>query len=61
MLDSIVWILAGITAWCVASLALALIVGPLVRRRREGVEVVRPVQARVLAAPRLAAPVQLQR
>ena len=32
MLTSVVLILAGITAWCVASLALALIVGPLVRR-----------------------------
>lgn len=31
MLTSVVWILAGITAWCVASLALALIVGPMVR------------------------------
>ena len=61
MLDSIVWILAGITAWCVASLALALIVGPLVRRRRGDEDVVRPVQARPLSAPRLAAPVQLQR
>ena len=38
MLTSVVLILAGITAWCVASLALALIVGPLVRRadRAEG-------------------------
>ena len=33
MVTSLVWILAGITAWCVAALALALIVGPLVRRR----------------------------
>lgn len=31
MLTTVVLILAGITAWCVASLALALIVGPLVR------------------------------
>lgn len=31
MLFSLVWILAGITAWCVASLALALIVGPMIR------------------------------
>jgi hypothetical protein len=31
MITSLVFILAGITAWCVASLALALIVGPLVR------------------------------
>lgn len=31
MLTSVVLILAGITAWCVASLALALIVGPMVR------------------------------
>jgi len=38
VLTSVVLILAGITAWCVASLALALIVGPLVRRadRAEG-------------------------
>ena len=38
MLTSVVLILAGITAWCVASLALALIVGPMVRRadRAEG-------------------------
>jgi len=61
MLESLVWILAGITAWCVASLALALIVGPLVRRRRGDVDVARPVQSRPLSAPRLAAPVQLQR
>lgn len=33
VLTSVVLILAGITAWCVAALALALIVGPLVRRR----------------------------
>lgn len=32
MLTTVVLILAGVTAWCVASLALALIVGPLVRR-----------------------------
>ena len=32
MLTSVVLILAGITAWCVASLALALIVGPMVRK-----------------------------
>jgi hypothetical protein len=57
MLESIVWILAGITAWCVASLAFALLVGPLVRRRQGIAEPVR----RPLAAPRLAAPVQLQR
>lgn len=36
MLTSVVLILAGITAWCVASLALALIVGPLVRRSDRG-------------------------
>jgi hypothetical protein len=59
MLESIVWILAGVTAWCVASLAFALLVGPLVRRNR-GAEA--PVhRPRPLAAPRLAAPVQLQR
>lgn len=32
MLTTLVLVLAGITAWCVASLALALIVGPLVRK-----------------------------
>lgn len=32
MLFSLVWVLAGITAWCVASLAVALLVGPMVRR-----------------------------
>ena len=32
MLTTVVLVLAGITAWCVASLALALIVGPMVRR-----------------------------
>jgi hypothetical protein len=58
MLESIVWILAGVTAWCVASLAFALLVGPLVRRS-SGAAVTR--QPRPLAAPRLAAPVQLQR
>jgi hypothetical protein len=31
MLFSLVWVLAGITAWCVASLALALVVGPMIR------------------------------
>lgn len=31
VLTSVVLILAGITAWCVAALALALIVGPMVR------------------------------
>jgi hypothetical protein len=59
MLESIVWILAGVTAWCVASLAFALLVGPLVRRTRGTAEPVRA--SRPLAAPRLAAPVQLQR
>lgn len=59
MLESIVWILAGVTAWCVASLAFALLVGPLVRRNRgTDAAVHRP---RPLAAPRLASPVQLQR
>ncbi|HEV7624479.1 MAG TPA: hypothetical protein VGO26_10095 [Amnibacterium sp.] len=58
MLDSIVWILAGVTAWCVASLAFALLVGPLVRRDRGTAE---RAEQRPLAAPRLAAPVQLQR
>lgn len=32
MLTTLVLVLAGITAWCVASLALALIVGPMVRK-----------------------------
>ena len=32
MLTTVVLVLAGITAWCVASLALALIIGPMVRR-----------------------------
>ena len=32
VLTTLVLVLAGITAWCVASLALALIVGPMVRR-----------------------------
>jgi hypothetical protein len=32
VLTTLVLVLAGITAWCVASLALALIVGPLVRK-----------------------------
>jgi len=32
VLTTVVLVLAGITAWCVASLALALIVGPMVRR-----------------------------
>lgn len=31
MLYSLVWVLAGLTAWCVASLALALLVGPMIR------------------------------
>jgi hypothetical protein len=32
VLTTVVLVLAGITAWCVASLALALIVGPMVRK-----------------------------
>ncbi|MGN6444220.1 hypothetical protein [Amnibacterium sp.] len=32
MLTTLVLVLAGITAWCVASLALALIVGPMIRK-----------------------------
>lgn len=31
MLFSMVWVLAAVTAWCVASLALALVVGPMLR------------------------------
>jgi hypothetical protein len=61
MLESLVWILAGITAWCVASLALALLVGPIVRARRAGTAAPRRAPQRPLPAPRLAAPVQLQR
>lgn len=38
MLTAIVWILAGLTAWCVASLTLALVVGPMIRAaRRPGI------------------------
>lgn len=38
MLFSLVWVLAAVTAWCVASLALALVVGPMLRKadRAEG-------------------------
>ena len=46
VLTSVVLILAGITAWCVASLALALIVGPMVRaadRRRQEDRQVQPM------------------
>jgi hypothetical protein len=32
VLTTLVLVLAGVTAWCVASLALALIVGPMVRK-----------------------------
>ena len=43
VLTSVVLILAGITAWCVAALALALIVGPLVRKGdRKQVQTIRP-------------------
>jgi hypothetical protein len=47
VLTTLVLVLAGITAWCVASLALALIVGPMVRKadRSRGTE----RAARVLA------------
>jgi hypothetical protein len=40
VLTTTVLVLAGITAWCVASLALALIVGPMVRKadRTRGAE-----------------------
>lgn len=40
MLTTLVLVLAGVTAWCVASLALALIVGPMVRKadRARGAE-----------------------
>ena len=49
MLTTLVLVLAGITAWCVASLALALIVGPMVRRadRSRGADrVARPAAER---------------
>lgn len=32
VMTTIVWILAGVTAWCVAALALALLIGPVVRK-----------------------------
>jgi hypothetical protein len=40
VLTTLVLVLAGITAWCVASLALALVVGPMVRKadRTRGAE-----------------------
>lgn len=41
MLTTLVLVLAGITAWCVASLALALIVGPMVRKADRNAEVER--------------------
>ncbi len=31
-MTTIVWILAGVTAWCVAALALALLIGPVARK-----------------------------
>lgn len=31
VLTAIVWVLAGVTVWSVAALALALIVGPIIR------------------------------
>lgn len=48
MLTTLVLVLAGITAWCVASLALALIVGPMVRKadRNAGDERATRVQER---------------
>ena len=55
MLFSLVWVLAGITAWCVASLALALIVGPMVRASDRADRA-----ARAGMAP-LGAPVQVNR
>jgi hypothetical protein len=56
MITSLVWILAGITAWCVASLALALVVGPLVRSKdrsaaRTGVVATRLTQPATGAIP----------
>jgi hypothetical protein len=43
MLFSLVWVLAGVTAWCVASLALALVVGPMIRKA-DRIERRRPVR-----------------
>ncbi|MDQ1513769.1 MAG: hypothetical protein QOC59_1611 [Microbacteriaceae bacterium] len=56
MLFSLVWVLAGITAWCVASLALALIVGPMVRASDQADRAAR--RARILP---LGSQVQLNR
>jgi hypothetical protein len=53
MLYSLVWVLAGVTAWCVASLALALVVGPMIRsadraeRRRPVSQPPRPAALRM--------------
>ncbi|MDQ1531163.1 MAG: hypothetical protein QOE37_1268 [Microbacteriaceae bacterium] len=55
MLFSLVWVLAGITAWCVASLALALIVGPMIRASDRADRAAR----RQLRPSALAAPVSL--
>ena len=45
MLTTVVLVLAGITAWCVASLALALIVGPMVRKADRTAPAERTVRA----------------
>ena len=57
MLFAMVWVLAGITAWCVASLALALVVGPMIRAA-DRAERRRPVRRERLAA-RLSSRVQV--
>jgi hypothetical protein len=51
MLFSLVWVLAGITAWCVASLALALIVGPMVRAADQADRAARRTQMVPLGSP----------
>jgi hypothetical protein len=52
MLYSLVWVLAGITAWCVASLALALVVGPMIRNA-DRAERRRPIRRPATAALQL--------
>jgi hypothetical protein len=51
MLFSLVWILAGITAWCVASLALALIVGPMIRTADQAERAMRGPQVLTPSVP----------
>jgi hypothetical protein len=59
MLFTLVWVLAGVTAWCVASLALALFVGPLLRASEQKRETARPAGLAVQQS--LAQPLQLSR